>query len=348
LVRPLYQVTEHLTKLTAARQITRQFADLLAMNADSPQIDPQQLPVLEEMRRRVASRAPPWELTPQVMRARMRQDLAPWNENPPQLSRVEEMTLAGSSPSLNIRRYEPATRSGPQPALVYLHGGGWVAGDLDTEDRALRLLALESGITILSVDYPLAPEHRFPIALNACVAAWHSLLADRDRWRIDPLRLALGGSSAGANLALSCALELRDAGILQPRCLILNYGVYSSDFDTPSARRFGDGAFGLSVAQMEYFLSQYLERPELATDPRVSPLLADLCGLSRVFMTAASLDPLLDDSLRLDAALTQAGVPHECVVYPGVIHGFTLMNTVLEVAKVATRDMASALRETLT
>lgn len=310
-------------------------------------VDPQMSPILQAMRERAA--ADPWVpgRDPRQMRQRMRADLARWNVDPPPLARVEDLALDGPTGPVTVRRYDPAGGSRLQPALLYLHGGGWVAGDLETEDRASRLLAAASGVTVLSVDYPLAPEHPFPVPIEACRAVWKAAHAGGAALGIDSGRLALGGSSAGANLALACALTLRNAGEPLPRFLLLNYGAYGDGSDTASARRFGDGSFGLGRAQMEYFRSLYLQRPEDRHDPRAAPLLADLRGLPATFMTAAALDPLLDDSLELDTRLAAAGVPHRCIVYPGVVHGFTLMNLSLGAARAAIEEAAAALRAAL-
>jgi acetyl esterase len=164
---------------------------------------------------------------------------------------------------------------------------------------------------------------------------------------IDPSRIAVGGDSAGANLALAAALAMRDAGERALKFQLLIYGVYSTDSDSPSWQRFGQGA-GLSQAQMRWIWETYLERPEQQKDWRAAPILADLKGVAPAHLIVGSLDPLLDDSNKLAAALKDAGVPCQLTVYQGINHGFIRYGKLIGTARRAIADGAAALKAGLT
>ena len=194
-------------------------------------------------------------------------------------------------------------------------------GSLRSWDHFLRDLVRQSGVAALSVDYRLSPEVKFPVAFDEMVAMIRLAAREGAGWGIDPTRLAVGGDSAGANLALAAALALRDAGEKALRFQLLIYGVYSTDSESPSWQRFGQGA-GLSQTQMRWIWETYLENPEQQKDWRAAPMLADLKGLPPAHLIIGSLDPLLDDSNRLAAKLKAAGVPCDLTVYQGINHGF--------------------------
>lgn len=310
-------------------------------------IDPQMRPILEAMIARMAARAPMTEITPAEMRARAAVDLARWNENPPAVSRIEDRTIPGPFGETRIRLYDPSPTGKPRPALIYFHGGGWVIGSLDTEDRSLRQLALASGIAIVSVDYRLAPEHKFPTPVEDCAAAFTWIADHAVELGLDPARLALGGGSAGANLAMATTLMLRDCGGPRPHFLLLFYGVFGDDPQSESYRQFGGIDYGLPREAMAFFYAQYLRDPAQRADPLVAPVRADLRGLPPAFLAVAGLDPLRDDSRLLAERLRGAGVPVTVKEYPGVVHGFTLMGSALDAANQALEDAGRALAEGL-
>jgi acetyl esterase len=220
-------------------------------------------------------------------------------------------------------------------------------GDLDSNDRALRLLALQSGVAILSVDYCLAPEHPFPAPLEECIFAARWARQHGARLGIDGERLGLGGDSAGANLALAAALDLGDAGESWLRFLLLVCGAYARSLDTPSCEEFGDGRFGFDRVAMAAFWSYYLGAASQPPDPRAEPLYAELRGLPPLYLVAAGMDPLRDDTRRLAARVIEAGGAVEYREYPGVVHGFASMTRDLAIARRATAEAASALRRGL-
>ena len=226
--------------------------------------------------------------------------------------------------------------------IVYLHGGGWVFGNVQTHRGAMARLAEHTGCVVVGVDYGLAPEAPFPHGLNDCLWAWRWLRSQAEQgagpW-------VIAGDSAGANLALAMMIDLRDAGEPLPDAALLFYGVYSADHTTPSHRRCGDGSFGLSSAKMAWYRAHYLAGGRgSADDPRVSPLHAGLHGLPPLLVTGAELDPLFDDSAILAKRLAETDTPYEFRRYGGVNHGFMQMGSELPEARQAFRDAAAFLR----
>ncbi|MBV8334094.1 MAG: alpha/beta hydrolase fold domain-containing protein, partial [Alphaproteobacteria bacterium] len=193
------------------------------------------------------------------------------------LARERDLSLPGPHGQVPCRLYLPDNAEQP-PLLVYAHGGGFMQGSLPSWDAMLRELVRQSGVAALSVDYKLAPEHRFPVAFEEMVAMVRLAAREGSGLGIDPTRLAVGDDSAGANLALAAALALRDAGERALSCMLLIYGCFSTDTESPSWQRFGRGA-GLSQTQMRWISQTYLERPEQCRDWRAAPLLADLSRL---------------------------------------------------------------------
>ncbi len=257
----------------------------------------------------------------------------------------EERDLYIQAPGRDIlcRLYRPDGIARP-PLLVYAHGGSFALGDLDGWDGALRALVRESDIAILHVDYRLAPEHRFPAAFDDMVAVIRHVARAGEALGIDPRRLAAGGDSAGANLALGAALALRDAGASPLRFLLLHYGAYSTDGDSQSWQRFGSSAYVLSRAQLDWVWSIYLTHPGQKNDWRVAPLLAPLVGLPPVHLAIGTHDPLLDDNDRLAAGLAAAGVPCRLVRYDGLVHGYIRYGRLVASVRRAIADSAAALR----
>ncbi|SKA41824.1 acetyl esterase [Enhydrobacter aerosaccus] len=272
------------------------------------------------------------------------------NEGSVPLDEESDLRIPVSGPAsgrdILCRLYRPDGIARP-PLLVYAHGGSFALGDLDGWDGALRALVRQSGIAILHVDYRLAPEHRFPAAFDDIVAAIRHVTHSGEALGIDPQRLAVGGDSAGANLALGAALALRDAGASPLRFLLLHYGAYSTDGDSPSWRRFGSGAYVLSRAQLDWVWSTYLSHPGQKTDWRVAPLLAPLAGLPPAHLAIGTLDPLLDDNERLAAGLAAAGVPCRLVRYDGLVHGYIRYGRLVGSVGRAIADSAAALRMAL-
>jgi acetyl esterase len=261
------------------------------------------------------------------------------------LQRERDLSLPGPHGQVPCRLYLPDDTHNP-PLILYAHGGGFMQGSLPSWDAMLRELVRQSGVAALSVDYRLSPEHRFPVAFEEMVAMVQLAAREGAGFGIDPQRLAVGGDSAGANLALAAAVALRDVGERALSFMLLIYGSFSTDTESESWQRFGRGA-GLSQTQMRWIWETYLERREHQRDWRAAPLLAELKGLPPAHLVVGNLDPLLDDSQRLAARLEDAGVPCELQVYEGLNHGFIRYGRLITAARRAVADCAAALRRAL-
>jgi len=261
------------------------------------------------------------------------------------LQRERDLRLPGPHGQVPCRLYLPDNAERP-PLLVYAHGGGFMQGSLPSWDAMLRELVRQSGVAALSVDYRLSPEYRFPVAFDEMVAMVRLATRDGHGLGIDPTRLAVGGDSAGANLALAAALAARDAGERALGFMLLIYGCFSTDTESESWQRFGRGA-GLSQTQMRWIWETYLENPEQQKNWRAAPALAELSRLPPAHLIVGSLDPLLDDSHRLAARLKEAGVACELKVYEGLNHGFIRYGRLIAAARRAVGDCAAALSKAL-
>ena len=261
------------------------------------------------------------------------------------LQSERDLLLPGPHGQVPCRLYLPDNTEKP-PLIIYAHGGGFMQGSLPSWDAMLRDLVRQSGVATLSVDYRLSPEHRFPVAFDEMVAMIRLAAREGAGLGVDPTRIAVGGDSAGANLALAAAVASREAGERALGLMLLIYGCYSTDIESASWQRFGRGA-GLSRTQMRWIWETYLERPEQQRDWRAVPILADLAGLPPAHLIVGSLDPLLDDSHLLASRLTAAGVPCELTVYDGINHGFIRYGRLIATARRAIGDCARALRKAL-
>lgn len=277
--------------------------------------------------------------TPEAARERRRARLRP-SEEP--ICEIRDLD-AGSVPA---RLYRPSARAG-LGLLVWLHGGGWVLGDLDTHDNICRALANRSGAAVLSVDYRLAPEHPFPAGLGDAVEATRWAHAHAAELGCDPTRLAIGGDSAGGNLAAVVA-QLQPAPL---RFQLLVYPVTDCRRITASYVENAEGYF-LTATAMAWFIGHYLSGGHGSIDdPRVSPLLADdavLAATPPALVITASHDPLRDEGEQYAERLTAAGVPTSLTRYVGQIHGFFSLADFLDDAHLAWAQAGEALRRALT
>jgi acetyl esterase len=267
----------------------------------------------------------------------------------PEMADVQHRYIPGPTADLPIRILRPTREPGPRPAIVVLHGSGWVVCNLDVVDEPARVLAVDTGYTVVTVNYQKAPEHRFPIPLNDSVAAigWvHQHAADLG---IDPTRIAVVGDSAGGNLAAAATAELVASGIPIAAQALL-YPALDHRADTESYRSFGAG-FGLDADDMAWFWNHYLGTADDAADgddPRVSPLRApDLSALPATFVATAGHDVLRDEAETYAQRLHEAGVPVSAKRYDGTIHGFWWMDSVLDDSRTLQRDLAAFLTRTL-
>lgn len=230
---------------------------------------------------------------------------------------VEDRQIPGPATDLMIRIHRPSPDE-DLPVLVWFHGGGWVLGDLESGDLPGRHLAAAGECVVVSVDYRLAPEHVFPAAFDDCMATTEWVLANAVELGIDASRVAVGGDSAGGNLAACVAIEAKRRGI-ELRHQLLVYPVVADDFSTPSYERFATGHF-LTRSGMRWFWDQYTAASD-RDDPRVAPMHGELGGQPSAWIYLAGCDPLCSEGRQYGDALAAAGVPVEIVEVPGVIHG---------------------------
>jgi len=286
------------------------------------------------------------DLGPIEGRREMRRNVAVLGGVGEPLALVEPISIPGPAGTIPARLYGVSRESGPGPLLVYYHGGGWVVGDLETHDGVCRLLAREAGVRVLSVDYRLAPEHRFPAAADDAVAAFRFAVSEAARLGADPRRIAVGGDSAGGNLAAVVSqLCARDA--VPPAFQLLIYPATDAAHVHPSRRIFAEGFF-LTDRQMAWYYDQYLPAQTQRLDPRASPLLApDVSGVAPAYVTTAGFDPLRDEGEAYAEKLRKAGVPVQLARVSGQVHGFANMAAALRSARVAMRETARALRDGL-
>ena len=309
------------------------------------QWDPQMALAVAESRKLYAAGPPADPDDVASLRAAYDRERAYWNAIKPPLAAIETLSIPGPGGAIACRLYRP-TQARLLPALVYLHGGGWILGSLETHDRIMRLLALKSGAIVLGVDYRLAPEHKFPAAHDDALAALGHAARHGREWGIDGTRLAVGGDSAGANLALASCLSLPAAERGAVKLQLLFYGAYGLR-DSASMRAHGHDVDGLTLADMDRYRAYLSRTPADLGDPRLDNLSADLEGLPPAFIAAAGLDPLLDDSRALAELLSEAGVANTFTVYPGVLHGFLHYSRLMDAAMRALDEGAAALRQAL-
>jgi acetyl esterase len=242
--------------------------------------------------------------------------------DPPPPVHAMDLTVPGAAGPLAARLCRPM-RGGRLPLVIYLHGGGWTMGSIESHDRVLRSLALHGDVAVLGIDYRLAPEHPFPAALDDTLATLAFVRSGALGDGIDASRLALAGDSAGANIALGTLLTLRDRVLPQVAAAALFYGCYAPIFETQSHRRFGGGEWMLSTKVMRWYWANYIGALDAASLPAaLAPLEADLSGLPPLYLNAAGLDPLLDDTTLLADRLAHAGNRFTLDIIPGVVHGF--------------------------
>lgn len=256
---------------------------------------------------------------------------------------IENLRVPGPAGEIPVRLYVPAGAAARSGALVYFHGGGWVIGSLETHEHLCRALANRAGARVVSVDYRLAPEHRWPAAAEDCYAATCHLGEHGGALGIDGTRLAVGGDSAGGNLAAVVALLARERGGPRLRHQVLIYPVTDHDFERASYRENGSDYF-LTTEAMRWFWGHYVPDPTRRDDPSAAPLRAEkLAGLPPATVITAEYDPLRDEGEAYAARLREAGVPTSLSRYEGQIHGFASMLDLLEAGRRAADEIGAAL-----
>jgi|SRR5579885_1118019 acetyl esterase len=285
------------------------------------------------------------QMPPQEARRRMEANpIARGTAEP--IAKVEDRRIPGPAGELGVRIYTPEA-SAPRPAIVYFHGGGWVLGNLDGSDAQCRALANAARCVVVSVDYRLAPEAKFPAPVEDCYAATRWVAQNAPDLGCDPRRIAVAGTSAGANLAAVVPLMARDrGGIPQLAFQVLVYPITDGSMNTRSYRENGQGYF-LTAASMAWFWKHYIHDDNDRFHPYAAPINApDLRGLPPALVITAEYDPLRDEGEAYAERLRAAGVPVTCTRYDGTIHSFVSMPN-LEVGKRAFNQIVAALKETL-
>lgn len=307
-------------------------------------LDPQARALLDAAK---ASGAPEmWELTPDQARAeylrrteRVRADV--------DIYRVEDRQIPGPVQPIKVRIYTPqaSQEQASLPVLVWYHGGGFVIGDLDSHDSACRALANQTECLVVAVDYRLAPEHKFPGAVEDCEAALHWVAAHATELGGDPGRIAVGGDSAGGNLAAVVALLAREKGGPKLCFQLLIYPCVAPEPETPSHHQFAEG-YLLTRKTITWFFKQYLRSSKDTLDPRYAPLEEkDLSSLPPSLVIVAGFDPLRDEGVDYAKALIDAGNKVTLSNYEGMIHGFYLMGGMIDRANQAIEESARHLKE---
>jgi acetyl esterase len=269
-----------------------------------------------------------------------RKVLAP---DPMPVAELRDLAIPGPGGPIPARLYRAAA-SGVLPVLVFFHGGGWVVGDIESHDTVCRHLANRAGCAVISVDYRLAPEHKFPAAVEDCLAATAWVAGNAAALRVDPARLAVGGDSAGGNLAAVVSLLARDRGGPRITCQLLIYPATDAAMRHDSIARFAEG-YVLTRSTMRWFYEQYLRAPEDAADWQASPLAApDLGGLPSAFVLTAGYDPLCDEGDAYAARLAASGVAVTHRRFPGQVHGFAMNGKIIRAAETALDETAAAMR----
>jgi acetyl esterase len=302
-------------------------------------LHPQVKKVLEQM---AAAGPPLHHLSPVEARKAIEVMRATAGE-PERVAKVENRTFRGPAGNLPVRIYTPDGR-GPFPVLVYFHGGGWVVGSIETVDASCRSLANLAGCIVVSADYRLAPEHKFPAAVDDGYAAIRWAALHTASFHGDPGRMAVGGESAGANLAAVAALMAQERGSTPLVLQLLMYPVLDYSFDRSSHKENGEGYF-LTTEMMLWFWRQYLNSDADGESHLASPIRARfLRGVAPAAIFTAEFDPLRDEGAAYAAKLREAGVPVTYKCCEGLIHGFMGMAKVVEPAKKAMEDAAATLR----
>ncbi len=306
------------------------------------ELDPEVPPLLELFE---AMGVPdPATVTPEELREAM---MMPPPENPTPVARVEARAIPGPAGQIATRIFYPdSAPPGSAPLLVFFHGGGWVVGDVTSHDEICRQLCAGAACVVISVDYRLAPETPFPGGLEDCYAVTLWAAEHAAELGGDPTRLAVGGDSAGGNLAAAVCLLAREQGAPAIGHQLLIYPVTDSDFERPSYRDNADG-YLLTRGMMQWFWQQYLADPAQANDPLAAPLHGELSDLPSATVITAGFDPLRDEGQAFAEKLSAAGVAVEHREFKGMIHGFVSMGAGLTQTAVAVDYLCQRLKDAL-
>jgi acetyl esterase len=272
---------------------------------------------------------------------------APWAAGGPVMAQRREHMIPTPVGDVRIRIHNPSSRTN-KPAFIYMHGGGWTTFSIDTHDRLMREYAARADIVVIGVDYALSPEAKFPVAQRQIAATVRWIREHSAELDIHPDRIALGGDSAGGNLAITTALRLRDEGDPHAvKAVVTNYAVTDSYSAPEALQRYGYEGYMLGAEEMARYWDYYLNSPEETKNPLVCPVHADLRELPPVFMVIPECDILTEQNWRLAEKLKSAGVPTTTAFYKGASHSFLEAMSISKLSNRALDDTARWLRETL-
>jgi acetyl esterase len=270
----------------------------------------------------------------------------PWRKGGPVIASVTDRSVESPHGLVRIRVYDPQPGSA-KPAFIYLHGGGWTFFSLDTHDRLMREYAMRTGYVVIGVDYALSPEAKFPVALDQIVAVCRFVATKGREIGVDSNRIAIGGDSAGGNLALAASIRLRDEGQDIIRGIVLNYAVLDRDSSAAARERLGSAGNVLTYDEMEGFWRNYLRDDDDPYQPLASPLRANLRGLPPTMLVVPEFDLLTEQSEQLAVQLQAAGVWGRVARYRGAVHSFLEAVSIAPLADRAIAETSEWLRATV-
>lgn len=308
-------------------------------------MDPQVAALLEMMAARSAGAPKMTEQPAAVARANTEVGFAAFNAGAPEIGSVVDRTIPGPDGDIPVKIFTPKG-AGPFPLLVYFHGGGWVIMSPDTHAKLCAELAEGAGVVVVSPHYRLAPEHLPPAQLDDCIATVHWAVEHAAELNADGSNFAVGGDSAGGNLAAAACLRLRDEGGPQPKLQLLLYAALVLDPDSTSSIANAEAQI-LSRETMVWFIDHYLSGGAKTSDPYIAPINGDLHGLPPARLIVGTLDVLLDDSKAYAAKLQEAGVPATLSIYEDMPHVFLQLSAMLDGGKKGVAEACQALREAL-
>ena len=281
------------------------------------------------------------------LRQQLRTMVGLMDEPAPALPRIEDVKIPGPAGDIPARVYDPAPGGAPRPVLAYFHGGGWVQGDLETHHGLCARLAQLAGVLVVAIDYRLAPEHKFPAAVDDCLAAYRWLRAHAGDLGGDPARVAVGGDSAGGNLSAVVSQLAPGTGAPVPTCQVLIYPATDFALDTTSHSEFEDGHV-IPRDRVLWYMQQYLRGEADRSDLRASPLrTAELKGQPPALVVTAGFDPLRDEGHAYAERLRAAGVDVVYREYTGQIHAFVSLTKAIPEGMACTREIGAYLRQRL-
>lgn len=285
------------------------------------------------------------EIPIEEIRHQFNEEIAAIDKPGPEMKDIQDRAVDVGDAEIPVRWYTPSTLSAPSgnPVLVFFHGGGWIQGNIETHDSMCRVLAHDGRCLVCSVDYRLAPENKFPVPLNDSYAATKWVYQNASEFGAGPGKLAVGGDSAGGNLAAAISLKARDEGSMSIAFQLLLYPVMDLASDTESKRQFSKGYW---LDTLAFLIRSYVASEEDKTDPLASPLRAkNFSGLPSSYIVTAGHDPLRDEGKAYATRLQEAGVAAKYECFESMIHGFISIRSIVDEGEKALQACATSLRE---